>query len=85
MNLNDSTYVGLDMSQHHFMSLLDLIAFGFYPGSYLFLVGCLFASGAFAAGIEVATFTLGGANLILCSLVAQVGGYHDHGLGYVPT
>jgi hypothetical protein len=84
MNLIDSPYIGIDMSQHHFISLPGVIAFFFYPGSYLFLFGCLFLLGAFAASIEVAAFRLGGANLILCSLMAQVVAFRYASFGYVP-
>ena len=41
--------------------------------------------GAFAAAVEVATFSLGRANLILCSLMAQVVAYRYASFGYVPT
>lgn len=84
-NLIDSPYTGLETSKHHFISLPGVIAFFFYPGSYLFLFGCLFALGAFAAAIEVATFRLGTGNLILCSLMAQVVAYRYASFGYVPA
>lgn len=85
LNLIDSPYSGLDMSRHHFITLPGVIAFCFYPGSYLFLFGCLFFLGAFAAAIEAAAFRLGGANLILCSLMAQVVAYRYASFGYVPA
>jgi len=84
-NLIDSPYVNADKSKYHFISLPGVIAFFFYPGSYLFLFGSLFCLGLLAAAIEVAAFRLGGANLILCSLMAQVVAFRYASIGYVPT
>ncbi len=85
LNLINSPYFDTNTSKHHFISLPGLIAFCFYPGSYLFLFGCLFALGSFAAAIELAAYRLGGANLILCSLMSQVVAYRYTSFGYVPA
>jgi hypothetical protein len=45
----------------------------------------MFALGAFAAAMELAAYRLGGANLILCSLVSQVVAYRYASFGYVPA
>jgi hypothetical protein len=84
MNLIESPYINTDKSKYHHISLPGVIAFCYYPGSYLFLFACLAGLGVFAAIIEVAAFKLGGANLILCSLMAQVVAYRYVSFGYVP-
>ncbi len=85
LNLIDSPYAGLNMSQHHFVSLPGIIAFFFYPGSYFLLFGCMILLGAFAAALEFAAFRLGGGNLVLCALLAQVIAYRYASFGYVPA
>lgn len=78
-------YQGEHMSQFHFISLPGIIAFLFYPGSYLFLFVGMFVIGFFAASIEFVTFRLGGKNLFLCALLAQVVAFRLMSFGYVPT
>lgn len=85
MNLIQSPYVNTDKTKHHYISLPGIIAFCFYPGSFLFLFGCMFILGAIAALIEFSIFNLGGKNLILCSLLAQVIAFRFASFGYVPT
>ena len=69
----------------HFISMPGILAFFYYPASYVFLFAAMFLVGAFAAGIEVATFKLAGRNLILCSLVAFIVAYRYAHFGYAPS
>lgn len=85
MNLIVSSYKNTDMTKHHFISLPGIIAFFYYPGSYLFLFGCMIALGSFAAAIEFAVFKFGGRNMILCALFAQVVAFRFASFGYVPS
>ncbi len=80
----DSPYAATDKSKHHFISLPGVVAFFFYPGSYLFLFIGMFGLGLFAAFVEISTFKLCGGNMILCSLIAQVVAYRYASFGYVP-
>lgn len=84
-NLIVSPYHNLDTSTHHYVSLPGIVAFFFYPGSYLFLFGALFAAGLLGAFIEYSAYALGGRNLILCALIAQVVAYRYMSFGYVPA
>lgn len=81
----ESPYVNTDKAKYHFLSLPGMIAFFFYPGSFLFLFVSMFMLGGFAAAIEAFVFKLGGKNLILCSLIAQVVAYRYMSFGYVPN
>lgn len=83
--LIQSNYVEVDKYKHHFISLPGVIAFFFYPGSFLFLFVGMFALGGFAAMIEFSTYKLGGMNVILCALLAQVVAYRFASFGYVPA
>jgi hypothetical protein len=80
-----ASYTNSDMEKKHSISLPGIVAFCFYPASYSFLFGCLFLLGLFAAVIEIAVFKLGGNNLILCSLLAEVVAYRYANFGYVPA
>ncbi|MEN6318162.1 MAG: hypothetical protein ABFD82_05355 [Syntrophaceae bacterium] len=73
-----------DMSEHHFISLPGIVAFFYYPGSYVFLFFSMLLLGLFGAGIEILTFKFSGGNIILCSLIAQVVAYRYASFGYVP-
>jgi hypothetical protein len=83
-NIMKTQYLNIDKTKHHFISLPGIIAFFFYPGSYLFLFVSMFALGAVAAAIEACVFKLGGQNVILCALIAQVVAYRYSCFGYVP-
>ena len=83
--LIDSPYKNRDFKQHHFVSLPGVVAFCFYPGSYLFLFICMFAAGLFAFLIEFFVYRLGGRNLILCALFARVVASRYAHFGYVPA
>lgn len=83
-NFIESYYLKTDKSKHHFISLPGIVAFFFYPGSFLFLFFAMLAAGFGAAIIEYATYQLGGKNVILCSLFAQVIAFRFASFGYVP-
>lgn len=84
-NLITSPYINMDTTKHHYISLPGILAFCFYPGSYPFLFMCMFVLGAIAAGIEISVFTLGGRNVILCALLAQVVASRYAHFGYAPS
>lgn len=84
-NFIESSYVNTDKTKHHFISLPGIIAFFFYSGSFWFLFCSMFALGGLAAIIEVFTYKLGGKNVILCALLAQVVAYRFASFGYVPA
>ncbi|MEN6318163.1 MAG: hypothetical protein ABFD82_05360 [Syntrophaceae bacterium] len=79
-----SPYLEFDASEYHFISLPGIVAFFYYPGSYVFLFFSMLLLGLLGAGIEIATFRLSGGNIILCSLIAQVVAYRYASFGYVP-
>lgn len=83
-NFIESSYIKTDKSKHHFISLPGIIAFFFYPGSFVFLFFAMLIVGLGAALIEYATYQLGGKNVILCSLFAQVIAFRFASFGYVP-
>lgn len=83
-NFIESSYVKTDKSKHHFISLPGIVAFFFYPGSFVFLFFAMLTVGCVAALIEYATYRLGGKNVILCSLFAQVIAFRFASFGYVP-
>lgn len=85
LNMVDSPYLKADSSVHHYISLPGIIAFCFYSGSFVLLFGCMLLVGAIGAVIDVAVYRLGGKNLILCSLFAQVVAYRFSSFGYVPS
>lgn len=84
-NIITSPYMKIDKTEHHFVSLPGIVAFCFYPGSFMFLFGSMFLVGMMGSAIEVATFKLGGKNIILCSLLAQVVAFRFASFGYVPA
>jgi len=84
-NLIDSSYKDTDTSKFHFVSLSGIIAFFFYPGSYLFLFVAMALLGMGAALLEMFVYKVGGQNVILCSLLAQVVAYRFMSFGYVPA
>ena len=83
-NLTGSVYTKEQTAKHHFLSLPGIIAFFFYPGSFLFLFVSMFALGGMGATIETFARKVGGNNAILCALIAQVVAYRYMHFGYVP-
>jgi len=79
-----TSYTNTDFSKHHFISLPGILAFFYYPGSFIFLFLAMFLVGALAAGIEISIYKLSDSNVILCSLLAQVVAYRYAHFGYVP-
>jgi len=73
------------LSKHHFINMPGVLAFLYYPGSLLFLSASMFALGLLAAGIEWCVYRIGGANMILCSLMGQVVAYRYAHFGYAPA
>lgn len=84
-NLITSPYNQTDFTKKHYISLPGILAFFFYPGSFPFLFGSMFLLGLLAAFIEMATYKLGGNNLILCALIGEVVAYRFASFGYVPA
>jgi len=82
--ISDSLYLQQDLSNLHFVSVPGVLAFFFYPGSYVFLFLCMVALGFLGAAIEAAVYKWGGGNLILCSLMGFVVAYRYVHFGYVP-
>lgn len=80
-----STYLDIDLKKYLLISLPGIVAFFFYPGSFLLLLACMALLGALAAAVEVSVFKLGGRNLILCALLAQVVASRYVHFGYVPA
>lgn len=85
INLIKSPYLMVDTSDKHYISLPGILAFCYYPGSLIFLFGCMFLLSIIAAVIEASVFKFGGKNLILCSLFAQVVAFRFSSFGYVPA
>jgi hypothetical protein len=84
-NLIESPYKTTDFSKHHHLSLPGILAFFFYPGSFVFLFFCMLLLGIFAASIEWGVYIFGGRNLILCALMSEVVAYRYASFGYVPA
>ncbi len=82
--LPDSPYSKTDKSKHHFLSLPGIIAFLFYPGSYIFLFVAMLCLGGVSAVIEWWNYKLTN-NLIFASLISQVVAYRFSNFGYVPS
>lgn len=83
----DEKFLGADnfSANFHFLSLSGIIAFFYYSGSYIFLFLAMFAVGLGAAALEVFIYKVGGRNVILCSLFAQLIAYRFMSFGYVPA
>jgi len=77
------SYVGHDLSEHHFVSLPGLLAFLFYPGSFWFLFFSMLLMGGLGATIDFFVYKVG-QNPVLCSLLAQVVAYRYAHFGYAP-
>jgi len=84
LNIITTPYQNVDSTKHHYISLPGILAFCFYPGSFIFLFGCMLILGLLAALIEMSVYKLGGKNIVLCALLAQVVAYRYAHFGYVP-
>lgn len=83
--LASSVYDNSREEATHFISLPGYIAFLFYPGSFVFLFGAVFAFSMAAALLEFMVYRLGGRNLVFCALIAQVIAFRYTSFGYVPA
>ena len=83
--LASSVYDNSREEATHFISLPGYIAFLFYPGSFVFLFGAVFAFSIVAALLEFMVYRLGGRNLVFCALIAQVVAFRYTSFGYVPA
>jgi len=77
-------YAWLVENDKHFITLPGIIAFFFYPGSFVFLFAAMLLVAAIGSGIEIAVYRVSG-SLILCSLIAFVVAYRFAHFGYVPA
>jgi len=85
LNLITSPYLTMDSTKNHFISLPGIVAFCFYPGSFLFLLFAVLVTGLAAGAVEFLVFRFCGRNLILCSLFGQIVAYRLCSFGYVPN
>jgi hypothetical protein len=83
-SVSKERYEWLVENDKHFITLPGIVAFLFYPGSFVFLFVSMMVVGAIGAGIEVAVYKLS-SSLILCSLIAFVVAYRFAHFGYVPA
>jgi hypothetical protein len=83
-SISKERYEWLVEHDKHFITLPGIIAFFFYPGSFVFLFVSMVIVGTIGAGIEIATYRLSG-SVILCSLIAFVVAYRFAHFGYVPA
>lgn len=83
-NFIESPYDNTLNDDLHFVSLPGYIAFLYYPGSFLFLFFAVFAFSVVATAFEYFVYRLGGKNLVLCALIAQVIAFRYTSFGYVP-
>lgn len=81
----DSAYDNANSNGTHFVSLPGYIAFLYYSGSVVFLFGAVFVFSLVAAVVEFLVYRLGGKNLVLCALIAQVIAFRYTSFGYVPV
>lgn len=72
-------------NNYHFLNLSGVVAFLYYSGSYYFLFLAMFILGLGAAVLELFVYKVGGRNVILCSLFAQLIAYRFMSFGYVPA
>jgi hypothetical protein len=84
LEVASSYYTEMDFTKHHFISLPGIIAFFYYPGSFVFLFLSMFLLGALAAGIEISIYKLSESSVILTSLLSQVVACRYAHFGYVP-
>ena len=78
------SYSKSDLSMHHVISLPGILAFLFYPGSFVFLFIAMFLAASIASGIEIVVYKFCGSSVILSALIAQVIAYRYVHFGYAP-
>jgi hypothetical protein len=79
-----SQYAEENLLNRHFISLPGILAFFYYPGSYVMLFFSMVLLGIFGALMEIVVYKLSYSNIILCSLMAEVIAYRYAHFGYVP-
>ncbi|MGE7991601.1 hypothetical protein ACQKPE_11220 [Pseudomonas sp. NPDC089554] len=79
-----SSYDNTQDDGRHFISLPGYLAFLFYPGSFVFLFFAVMMFSLVAVMFEYLVYRLGGRNLALCALIAQVIAFRYTSFGYVP-
>jgi len=70
--------------KHHFITMPGILAFSYYAGSYIITLFFMIAAGILAATIEIFVHKVGGKNLILCALMAQIVASRYAHFGYAP-
>ncbi len=66
-------------------TLTGVIAFFYYPGSYIFLFFSIFTLSAFASIIEIFSFNISNKNLIFASIIGFTLAYRFIHFGYLPS
>lgn len=79
-----SAYTTIDTTKHHFVNLPGMIAFLFYPGSYVFLFIAMTFVMIGASLFEISAFKLSGNNMVFAALIGQVVVFRITNFGYVP-
>lgn len=79
-----SAYTTIDTTKHHFVNLPGMIAFLFYPGSYVFLFIAMTFVMIAASLFEIGAFKLSGNNMVLSALIGQIVVFRVTNFGYVP-
>lgn len=79
-----SAYTTIDTTKHHFVNLPGMIAFLFYPGSYVFLFIAMTFVMIVASLFEIGAFKLSGNNMVLSALIGQIVVFRITNFGYVP-
>lgn len=85
LNLINSPYKNQNLEKKHFISLPGIIAFLYYPQSYLFLFFSCLILGLLATLLELFVYSFSGGNVFLSSLIGQVIAYRFAHFGYVPA
>lgn len=83
LKIASSYYTKMDFLKHHFITLPGILAFLYYPGSFIFLFFSMFLVGTLSSAIEITIYKLT-SNVILTSLFAQVVAYRYAHFGYAP-
>lgn len=84
-SLTNSQYMDVDTTKHHFINLPGIVAFLFYPGSFIFLFAVMTSVVLATSLIEVAAYKLSLGNMIFSALIAQVMVFRLSNFGYVPS
>ena len=83
-NFAPERYSNVDWSKNSFISTPGVVAFLFYPGSYIFLVTGLFITFFVISLLEILANIYGGGNIIFNSLICQIIAFRMAHFGYSP-